>query len=148
MFFNFCKRSCCFVLVLVLVACSSLHQEPPTELAEQSRDDFMSAMRWKQFDVASSLMVPEHRKSFMETFMPMKDLHIVDVNIMYLQPAEQNRRFEMTIEMEYYLLPSATLKTFSFDQTWVYFKGEDSTRQGFLITTPFPAFPGDGSVGK
>ncbi len=43
--------------------------------------------------------------------------------------------------MDYYLLPSVTVKTFSFDQTWVYFNGEDSPQTGFLIITSFPDFP-------
>jgi hypothetical protein len=147
MVFNLLKGLCCLVLALVLVACSVMQQQP-TKLAELSRTDFMNAMRWKQYDVASNLMVPEHRKEFMKTFVPLKNLHIVDVQIIYLQPSEENRRFETTIELEYYLPPSVTVKTFTFDQTWVYFEGEDPTHQGFLITTPFPDFPGEDSVSK
>ena len=148
MILNFGKMLCSLVLVLILVACSSIMQESTTKLAELSRDDFMNAMRWKQFDVAGSLMLPEHRKNFMKTFVPLKDINIVDVRIIYLQPSEENRRFETTLEIEYFLLPSVTIKTFSFDQTWVYFEGEDPTNQGFLITTPFPDFPEDDSVSK
>ncbi len=47
----------------------------------------------------------------------------------------------MSVEMDYYLLPSVTIKTFSFDQTWLYFDGEDSEPKGFFVTTPFPDFP-------
>ena len=134
------KKLCGFVLVSMLVACSG-HIQSPTTLAELSRDEFMDAMRWKRFEVAASLMLPEHRKDFMKTFMPLKDFQVTDVKIISLQPSDENRRFEMTIEMEYYLMPSVTVKTFSFDQTWVYFDGDDPTQQGFLITTSFPDFP-------
>lgn len=148
---NFSRKLCCVALMLMLTACAiqeKFELQQTAKLSEMSRDDFMNAMRWKQFDVAGSLMLPEHRKQFMKTFMPLKDIHIIDVRIIYLQPSEQNRRFEMTIEMDYYLLPSVTIKTFTFDQTWVYFEGEDSENKGFLITTPFPDFPGDGTSNK
>ena len=128
----------------MLVSCG-IHQkfelQQTAKLGEMSRDDFMDAMRWKQFDVAGNLMLPEHRKQFMKTFMPLKDIHIIDVRLTYLQSSEENRRFEMSVEMDYYLLPSVTIKTFSFDQTWLYFDGEDSAPEGFFVTTPFPDFP-------
>jgi hypothetical protein len=43
--------------------------------------------------------------------------------------------------MDYYLLPSVTVKTFRFDQTWLFFSGDETELQGFFITTPFPDFP-------
>lgn len=148
---TFTKRLCCIALVLLLAGCAiqeKFELQQTAKIAELSRDDFMNAMRWKQFDVAGSLMLPEHRKTFMKTFMPLKDIHIIDVRIVSLQPSEQNRRFEMTVEMDYYLLPSVTIKTFTFDQTWVYFDGEGSDNKGFLITTPFPDFPGQAPTNK
>lgn len=148
---HFSMKLCCIALMLMLTACAvqeKFELKQTAKIAELSRDDFMNAMRWKQFDVAGSLMLPEHRKTFMKTFMPLKDIHIVDVRIVYLQPSDKNRRFEMTVEMDYYLLPSVTVKTFSFDQTWDYFEGDGSENKGFLITTPFPDFPGDSATNK
>jgi hypothetical protein len=129
----------------MLVSCG-VHQKfelkQNAKLGEMSRDDFMDAMRWKQFDVAGSLLLPVHRKHFMKTFVPLtKDIQITDVRLAYLQSSEENKRFEMSVEMDYYLLPSVTIKTFSFDQTWLYFDGEDSKPKGFFVTTPFPDFP-------
>ena len=145
MIFNLCKRLCCFALILMLISCGiqqKFELQQAAKLGELSRDDFTNAMRWKQFDVAGSLMLPEHRKHFMKTFMPLtKEIHIIDVRLTYLQSSEENHRFEMTVEMDYYLLPSVTIKTFSFDQTWLYFDGEGSTPEGFFVTTPFPDFP-------
>lgn len=144
MIFNFWKRLLCFVLVLMLAACAvqqKLEYKQVTELGESSRDDFMKSMRWKRFKIAASLVTPEHRQDFMTTFRPLKDIHITDVRLANLQPAADGRRFETSIEMDYYLLPSVTVKTFRFDQTWVYSDGDGSTPKGFFITTPFPEFP-------
>ena len=137
---NFCKLVCGFVLVLLLAACSS-HVQPTAKLAEMSRDDFMAGMRWKSFKAAANLMQPEHRQAFMKTFSSLKDIDVTDVRLVDLQVYDEGRRFETTVEMDYYLLPSVTVKTFRFDQTWLFFAGDDQAQQGFLITTPFPDFP-------
>jgi hypothetical protein len=135
------KGLCALVLVLVIVSCGGHVQTPPDKLDEMSRDDFISAMRWKQYQVAASLMKPEYREDFLKTFNALKDLNIVDVRLIDLKTFQEDRRFETTIEMDYYLLPSITVKTFQFKQTWVFFEGEDPALQGFLIVTPFPEFP-------
>lgn len=140
MILNFLKGLCWFLLLLILAACSAPMQSP-AKLADKSQEIFMDAMRWKNFEAASNLMLLEHRKDFKKTFRAVKDITIVDVKLVDVQASDEDRRFETTVEMEYYLLPSVTLKTFSFDQTWLYFDGEDPTQQGFLITTPFPEFP-------
>ncbi len=144
MILTFWKRFFCFVLVLMLAACAvqqKLELKQRMELGEQSRDDFMNGLRWKQFKVASSLMLPEHRRDFVKTFAALRDIHVVDIRLLDLQTSMENRRFETTIEMDYYLVPSVTVKTFSFDQTWEYYEGDDPSLQGFFIVTPFPEFP-------
>lgn len=128
------------VLVLLLTACSA-HLPPTAKLAEMSRDDFMAAMRWKRFQVAASLMQPELRQEFLANFAPLRDLHIVDVRLLDVQTFDDGARFETALEMDYYLPPSVTVKTFAFNQRWQYFSGEGSPHQGFMIITPFPAFP-------
>ena len=128
-------------ILFSLLACSSHLDKPVTEVAEMSRDDFMNALRWKQYKVAAEFMLPENRKDFLATFRKLKDIHITDVRLLDLQETAEGRRFETSIEMDYYLLPSVSVKTFSFSQDWVYFAGEDSSQKGFRIITSFPDFP-------
>ena len=127
-------------LLFSVTACSST-LDPDVKLAEMSRDDFMSSMRWKSYKVAASLMLPEYRQDFLETFDRLKDIHIIDVRMINFKPEDENRRFEATLEMDYYLLPSVTVKTFRFDQTWELFGDENQSQQGYFIVTPFPPFP-------
>jgi len=138
---NFSKLFCGLVLIMLHAACLGQNQAPPEKLAESSRNDFISALRWKQYQVAASLMKPEFREDFLATFNALKDIHIVDVRLIDLKASQEGRRFETTLEMDYYLLPSVTVKTFNFKQTWIFFEGEDLALQGFMIATPFPDFP-------
>ena len=141
MILNFMKVLCSSAILFSLLACGSSFDKPVNAVGEMSRDDFMNALRWKQYKVAAEFMLPENRKDFLATFNKLKDLHITDVRLLDLQETAEGRRFETSIEMDYYLLPSVSLKTFSFTQDWVYFAGEDSSQKGFRIITSFPDFP-------
>lgn len=132
-----------FGLLLVGLLCScSTSMDPVDKLAELSRKDFTSALRWKQYPVAAGFMQADLRQDFINTFVPLKDnIHITDVRIVDLQSFEEGRRFETTMEMDYYLLPSLLVKTFTFKQIWVYNDDENAAQQGFTVATPFPEFP-------
>ena len=128
-------------MVLILVGCS-YHEKQVTEIRENSLEDFISALRWKQYQVAASLMQPEFREEFIQTFSAFRDdLHISDVRQVAMQSFEDGRRIETVLEMDYTLLPSITLKTFTFDQIWIYTEESETTPGGFFIVTPFPEFP-------
>lgn len=134
------RKLCCLALLLILAACSS-HVLPLGRIGEMSRDDFMEALRWKRYAIAASHLQPELRQPFVSTFTALKDIHITDVRLVDLKMKEGSPDFETRMEMDYYLLPSVTLKTFHFQQSWVYFAGPDPARQGFQIVSPFPPFP-------
>ncbi len=141
MILNFMKVLCSAAILFSLLACSSHLDGSVNKVAEMSRNDFMNALRWKQYKVAADFMLPENRKDFLATFNKLKDIHITDVRLLDMQETAEGRRFETSIEMDYYLLPSVSVKTFNFDQDWVYFTGEGSAQKGFRIVTSFPAFP-------
>lgn len=140
MMMNFLKAICVFTLISILFACGT-HISPSPKLAELHHKDFTKALRWKQFKVAASHIDEEYRKAFLETFNEVKDIDIVDVRLNDIQFFEDNNRFETSIEMDYILLPSVTLKTFRFDQTWEFKEGANQSYGGYVITTPFPEFP-------
>lgn len=130
------------VLLVVLMGACSTPLDGVGKLGEMSRKDFNSALRWKQYPVAAGLMQPDLRQDFLNTFAPLKDdFHITDVRIVDLQTFEEGRRFETTVEMDYYLMPSLAVKTFSFKQIWVYNESKDPAQTGFFVATPFPPFP-------
>jgi len=135
------KLLCGFFIMLVLFGCN-YHDKQVAEVGDNSLEDFISALRWKQYQVAASLMQPEFRQEFIDTFTAFKDdLHISDVRQVAMQSFEQGRRIETVIEMDYTLLPSITLKTFTFDQIWIYTEESETAQGGFFIVTPFPEFP-------
>jgi len=137
---NLIQTICILTLTLALFACAS-HLTPSPKLAELHHQDFSKALRWKQYNVAASLMDEEFRKPFLETFKELKDIDIIDVRLSDIRFFEDNKRFEASFEMDYVLLPSVTLKTFRFDQTWEFRQNANAPYAGYVIITPFPTFP-------
>ena len=137
---NVTKAICLLGLVLALVACST-HLSPSPKFAELHHQDFSKALRWKQFKVAAGHMDEEFRKPFLETFSNGNDIDIIDVRLLDLQFFDNSNRFDVSFEMDYILLPSVTLKTFRFDQTWEFRENVNGSYPGYVIISPFPEFP-------
>jgi len=134
-------------LVLALSACTLLN--PPEKQRKTALDDFMYALRWQQYPAAAGYFTSEHRRTFLDQFEKIsKNLNVTDVRLKRLDLKDEGRRAEARLEMDYYLLPSATLKTLEIDQTWIYFEVGDAESNGFLITTAFPEFPEESSRSK
>ena len=127
------------VCVSGLIGCNLLN--PPKKQSESALDDFVYALRWQQYDAAARFMKSEHRKDFLNTFTAAKDLDIVDVRLISAELSAEGRRTETVIEMDYYMLPSTTVKTFRFEQTWIYYDRDDQNEGYYEIVTPFPPLP-------
>jgi hypothetical protein len=102
----------------------------------------MYALRWQRYQDAAAFFTSEHREAFLTQIETIqKSLNVTDIRLQRLDLKDDGRRAETRMEMDYYILPSASLKTMRIDQTWIYFESGG----GFLITTPFPKFPGESS---
>lgn len=113
---------------------------PPEKQGRGHLDNFIYALRWMQFNAAAAYLKPELREDFLAQFDDIRDLTVVDVRLDEVTLSADGKQIETRLEMDYYLLPSTTIKTFPILQTWNYF---ESGRAGgeYLIVTPFPAFP-------
>ena len=140
------SRFLILLLALAITACAMVN--PPEKQRKAAVDDFMYALRWLRFQEASRFFSSEHRQAFLDQMDGLKDLNVTDVRLKRWDLKDQGRRAEARLEMDYYILPSATLKTLRIDQTWVYFEAGDAGYSGFLITTPFPKFPAETSRNK
>lgn len=127
------------LVTFLLAACAAL--APSAKDRKEALDDFMYALRWQRYQEASTFFTNAHRDAFLDQMDQHKGLNVTDVRLARIALQEEGRRAEALLEMDYYMLPSATLKTLRIKQSWVYFEAVDGEPGGFLITTPFPAFP-------
>jgi hypothetical protein len=135
------------LLVLALAACTLF--SPLKKQRKEALDDFIYALRWQRYPEAAGFFTDEQRRNFLDRIEKLqKNLSITDVRLQRLDIMDDGRRAVARLEMDYFLLPSATLKTLRIDQTWIYFDTGGGERKGYLITTPFPQIPGESSQGK
>lgn len=125
--------------ILLLAACSTI--EPPATRFPVTADDFLQRLRWGDFQGASQHLAGEYREDFLQQFTPLKDLHITDVRLEASTLREKDRRMVTWAVLEYYLLPSITIKTFRFQQEWALQKTDPHLPGEWVVVTPFPRFP-------
>jgi len=130
-----------FVLTLTLALSACTLINPPAKQRKAALEDFVYALRWQRYPEASQFFVHAQRRAFLDYFESLKDLNITEVRLKRVDQSAEERRAEVRLEVDYYLLPSATLKTLNVDLTWVYFETADADSNSYLITTPFPKFP-------
>jgi hypothetical protein len=127
------------LMILFLGACAMLGTQEKQR--KSAVDDFMYALRWQLHQEAAAFFTSEHRGTFLDQMEGLKDLNVTDVRLQRMDTAADGRSIATRLEMDYYLLPSATLKTLQIDLVWASFESGDAAGKGFLITTPFPRIP-------
>lgn len=135
------------LLLLTLTACTPFGSLKSQR--KESLDDFIYALRWQRYPEVAGYFADEYRQDFLDRIEKIgKDLTITDVRLQRVELFEDGHRATVRLEMDYFLLPSATLKTLRLDQTWVYFKSGEVSPAGFRIITPFPKIPGESSPSR
>ncbi len=126
------------IIGLLLIAACAPAVQPSDQFLAASRD-FSQRLRWQDWHGAARYMEAPHGEEFLERFRPLEGLHITDVQLESAELQGEDGRVAAWMVMEYYLLPSLTVKKLRFRQEWVY---RDPGRSGqWRIASPFPDFP-------
>jgi len=103
-------------------------------------DNFSKYLRYQLYPAAGSYFSPELRDAFLDQMEQVKGLNVTDVRLVRVDVKEEGARVDTRLEMDYYLLPSVTVKTLRIDQVWRH-RDDPLEGEGFFIVTPFPSFP-------
>ncbi len=124
------------VLTLVLLCgCAQIRENQNKNDFQKANYDYVLRLRWQDLHGAAKHMVPEHRSSLIKTFSAAKDLKITGLNLVTAEPDLKEGVAPAVYRMEYYLLPSVTLRSFEWNVDWEMVDG------GWVITNPFPELP-------
>jgi len=127
------------MLILLLGAC--------TKIAEQSSDfgkisnHFVESVRWKDFQGAAKFLEEDQREAFLQQFPRNKDLHMVDARFEQVEVNEETGEAETVLFVEYYMLPSVTIKEWRWTQQWQRLSGKFPQEGFWLIQDAPPDFP-------
>lgn len=135
----FCRWSALFLAALLLVACG-LAVRPRQEF-QPAFKDYVERLRWRDYQGVAAYLPETDREVFLRRFAALDELHIVDVQPESANFAEDGQGVRTTIAVEYYLIPSITVKKIRLHQEWTY-QGADRYHPGaWKLAGPFPPFP-------
>lgn len=127
------------VIALPLLCCGWAAR--PADGFDDARRDFAKRLRWKDFQGAARHLAEEHREPFLAQFSGLDDLNIVDVSYDAVEHRPEDGGAEAWLSLEYYLLPSATVKKLRLHQEWACLGGDSLYPGSWQITSVFPPFP-------
>jgi hypothetical protein len=130
------------LLLFCLVGCSLPKVVQPESQFVRAQDDFMQRLRWRDYQAAAKYFTAPHRDGFLLQFRNADQLNVTDVRLQHAEYLAETEQMETEVAIEYFLLPSATVKTFRFDQQWSYFRSGEKLTGEWRITSFFPQFPG------
>lgn len=129
----FCAAAAC----LVLPACNAMLDLKGT-LAKASRE-YNEMVRWKELDSAclshvDKGLLDECRKRAEAA----RDVKVADYRVVSVERSQSGKEATIRVQIEYYIPPSATIKTMEDLQKWRYENGESG--QGWRLVSLPPLF--------
>jgi len=136
-------RGCAVMLVL---ASTMLHfgcAQPFRSAKSFSKagNDYVRCIRWMDYWRAASYMEEKVRDDFLGMIEELGEIQIVDARLEGVDYRSGEGEGYTNVLLEYYRLPSATVREIRLRQKWV-FQGVDLSSGGdWKIETPFPTVP-------
>ncbi|WP_432821813.1 hypothetical protein [Trichloromonas sp.] len=127
------------LMLLALLACATVVR--PVEMFPASNEDFAKRLRWLDYSGAAQHMAESVRGDFLERFADNEDLRVVDFDIERVEFRADGRKVIVWHVLEYYMLPSATVKKERIQLEWE-FREENKLLPGtWSIISEFPRLP-------
>ena len=130
------KRVYLLLLVLCIAACSPALKPKPADSFADSNKEFALRLAWQDYRSAASFMDGEYLQDFQDKFPERGDIRVLEIRPegVEFEGQEQERAVSWS-SIDYYRLPSNTLKTLKVRLEWAY---RNSVWQ---IVSPFPDLP-------
>ncbi len=122
--------------VMLVSACSRVM--PFREMYSDPGRSFVQMLRWHDFTGAAGHMEQGPARAFLARYGEDQDFRIVDASEASMSFSPGDRQGVASYHLEYYILPSATVKSRRFDLEWQYIPGDRLSPGSWRITGFFP----------
>ncbi len=131
------------VLLLTALALGACRKTlTPEKDLYDSLGRFVQSLRWMDINGAGRFFQDaEMGRAFREQLRRRAGLNMTDVRLAQVVMTPEKTRATVTIEMEYFVLPSASVVRHEIVQQWQMSPELDLTGSKWFILTPFPALP-------
>jgi hypothetical protein len=122
------------IIAITLAACGPNLREK----FDESLNQYSALVRWNDLDAAGMFAADSRREDFIARTRAAKNVKVMDYRIVRTRYDEKKHRASVDVEIEYYLLSSARLKTLRCTEEWAY--GEEKKPNGWRLMSLFPEF--------
>jgi len=130
------------MLVWLLLAAGCISKPSPAMSLVKVTKAFSERMRWQDFNVAAAYVSERERETFLASWKENdKDLHVVGTHVDGLKMLDEETA-EVSMTIDYYLLPSTTVKQVESQQEWYYRTGERFRIGSWELVSGVPLLPG------
>jgi len=129
-----------FLFLGSLAACSLADKVSPQEEFQKQQALYMQTLRWKDCPNMAAFFTEPRREHFFDQTLGLDDLRITDVRLLRSTFQEETAQVKTIVEVDYYLLPSLTVKTLRMNQDWTFYPGDNFNSGVWQITSPFQGF--------
>lgn len=127
------------VSISLLTGCGMVAR--PTEEFLPASNDYLQRLRWQDHNGVARHLVESERDAYLEQWSDQQDLRMTDAILDSMDFQQQGRLAQTRVTLEYYRLPSTTIKKLRLNQTWKYLGGDRTHPGQWQIITPFPPPP-------
>jgi len=127
---------------LLLAGCATPAMWGPDDREKlvKASNDYNSLLRWRDPDTACVTFNEEVvREKCLESALTLKDVYITDIRTRDIDFRINGVDATVHAEIEYYRLPSTTVRKIQDSQNWSYIGPQD--KRVWFIKSPFPDFP-------
>jgi hypothetical protein len=133
-------RNAWFVFVITLgivVALAACGPKLRDEL-DQSLNRYGDLFRWNELDATSLFAADSLRPDFIVRTKAAKNVKVIDYRIIGARYDGKKRKASVEVEIDYYLVSSATVKTLRDTEEWAY--REERGVKGWRLMSLLPEF--------
>ena len=124
--------TCVISLVsLLCVACSSVSHMIRLEAYDATASQYAKAVRWSDFDSASSFLQGTDIDQRFELIKELKRIKVTGYTVKMFEVSAEKDKVSQLVEIKYYTLTNPTLKSTLDHQHWEY---DDSKERWYLVS--------------
>ena len=122
------------VLSLLVIGCASITDMKKMEQLEKATDGYELAIRWSDFDLASTFLKNQEDPDLDTQIENLKQFNVTDYKVKRYLPNADQTQLLIIARIQYFKKNGLVVKDISHRQLWEY----DKEKKGWFLTTGLP----------
>ena len=125
-----------FLLILLVVGCASVKEMKKMEKFEQTSHSYELAIRWSDFEMASSFIKEQANPDIAAQIEHLKQFQVTSYEVKRFLPSADISQILVFADVQYFKRDSLIVKTYSHRQIWLF----DPDKKGWYLDSGLPDF--------